>query len=167
MLTKRSFLTLTASTLVAAVAAPALAQSRRYDIDVSDLPAPVKKVLERYIAILRTSKTLDQCAKRFIAVAGGSLVNEDGKTLRGNVKPYSLKKDHSNIKFYASPIEITRVAKLRPSTSGFGPSAIRGDKYKIWIAKKDDEGRPAPVTIMVPKNHKTIKTPKVITIGSF
>jgi len=168
MLTKRSFLTLTATSLFVSVAAPALAQSRRYDIDPSELPSAVRKVLEGYVEILRSSDDLDACADRFVAIAGGALVNEDGKSLRGNVKPYSLKKDFGNIKFYADPIAITRVAKLRPTTSGFGPSAIRGDQYKIWIGKKKGEaGRPAPVTIMVPKNHKSVRSPKVVRIGSF
>ena len=167
MLTKRTFLGLAATTLVAAAPATVEAQSRRYDIDASKLPRSVRKVLKRYIKLLRKSKSLNSCAKRFVKIAGGSLVNEDGKTLRGTVKPYGLKKDHGNIKFYASPFEIARVAKLRPTTSGFGPSAIRGDRFKIWIARANDEGMPAPVTIMLPKGHKTIKTAKVINIGSF
>ncbi len=168
MLTKRSFLSLTAGTLFVGIAAPAAAQSRRYDIDPDDMPAEVRKVLEEYVKILRTSKDLDACAERFITVAGGSLVNEDGKSLRGSVKRFSLKKDYGNIKFYADPTAITRVAKLRPVTSGFGPSAIRGDQYKIWIDKKKDAaGRPAPVTIILPKDHKTIRSPKVVRIGSF
>lgn len=168
MLTKRTLLSLAATSFLVAAASPAAAQSRRYDIDPDDMPPSVRKVLERYVEILRTSGDLDTCAERFIAIAGGGLVNEDGKSLRSTVKPYSLKKDFQNIKFYAHPIVISRVAKLRPSTSGFGPSAIRGDQYKIWIDKKKGEaGRPAPVTIMVPQKHKTIRTPKVVRIGSF
>lgn len=149
------------------VALPASAQSKRYDIDIADLPANVRGVLDQYVKILRTSKDLDACAKAFTSIAGGGLVNEDGKTLRGNVQPFSLKKDFSNVKLYASPIQITRVAKLDPVTSGFGPSAIRGHTYKIWIAKKDGAGGlPAPIGIMVPDGHKTIKDPKVVSIGS-
>jgi len=168
MLTKRTFLSVAAGSLLVASVAPAAAQSRRYDIDPAKLPPAVREVLERYVEILRGSDDLDICAERFIAIAGGGLVDEDGKSLRSTVKPYSLKKDFQSIKLYADPIAITRVAKLRPSTSGFGPSAIRGDQYKIWIDKKKGEGgRPAPVTIMVPQKHETIRSPKVVRIGSF
>lgn len=150
------------------LALPASAQSARDNIDPADTPKAVLKVLDQYISTLRTSESLDECAESFVKIAGGSLVSEDGKTLRSTVKPFSLKKDHGNIKFYADPTEITRVAKLRPSTSGFGPSAIRGPQYKIWIGKKDGAaGMPAPVTILVPEGHKTIKQPKVIRIGSY
>jgi hypothetical protein len=83
------------------------------------------------------------------------------------VQPFSLKKDFENVKFYANPAQITRVAKLRSKTSGFGDSAITGESYKIWIAKKEGtSGLPAPTTILVPEGHKTIKVPKVIAIGS-
>ncbi|MEZ4221740.1 MAG: hypothetical protein R3B13_12485 [Polyangiaceae bacterium] len=147
---------------------PVSAQPARYDINKSELPKPVKEVLAKYIKMLRASKDLDDCAKRFTTIAGGKLVNEDGKTLRGTVQPFSLKKDFSNIKFYANPIEITRVAKLPPVTSGFGPSAIRGPQYKIWIAKKEGAaGMPAPMTILVPEGHDSIKDPKVVSIGSY
>lgn len=126
----------------------------------------MKQVLESYIQILQGSGSLNECAERFAAIAGGSLVNEDGQTLRNSAQPYSLKKDYENIKFYAQPIRITRV-NVRPSNSGFGPSAISGQVYKIWIDKaKGQAGMPAPISIMVPENHPSIRDPKVISIGS-
>jgi hypothetical protein len=143
------------------------AQSTRNDIPVGKLPKEVRDVLVRYIQILRTSSDLDACATAFATIAGGSLVNEDGQTLRNNVKPYSLKKDFGNVKFYADPIRITRVNVSRSNGSGFGPSAIAGTVYKIWIDKRAGAGGvPAPISIMVPENHPTIKTPKIINIGS-
>jgi len=92
-------------------------------------------------------------------------VNEAGDALRSNVKPYSLKKDHSNVRFYANPVRITRVNR-NPNlvTSGFGQSAIRGTVYKIWIAKASGSaGMPAPISIIVPEGGGT---PKVVGIGS-
>lgn len=140
-------------------------QSRRNDIDPGDLPQNVENVLVRYIEILANSNSLDDCADNFIEVAGGSLVNEDGRTLRGSVKPYSLKKDHQNIQFYSlNPVKITRVNVSGPRSSGYGPSAIRGKVYKIWIDKKSGQaGRPAPISIMVPEGGGQ---PKVVGIGS-
>lgn len=145
------------------------AQSKTNDIPVSELPGDVKGVLDVYIALLRKAKSLDEVATGFSALAGGSLVNEDGKTLRSNVTPYSLKKDFENIKFYANPTQITRVNyDAKGKTSGFGPSAIQGGVYKIWINKAEGaNGIPAPISIMVPAGHKEIKTPKIISIGSF
>jgi hypothetical protein len=80
---------------------------------------------------------------------------------------FSLKKDHSNFKFYAVPLQITRVNKGFSNSDGFGASALKGAVYKIWIAKKAGvSGMPAPISILVPENHATINSPKVVNIGS-
>lgn len=143
-------------------------QGRTHDIKTSELPKEVKKVLEDYVNALRSAETLDDAEANVLKVMGGSLVNEDGETLRNSVKPYSLKKDWQNVKFYQDPIKITRVnSNPTSSSSGYGESAIRGRKYKIWIGKKAGvAGLPAPISIIVPIDHATIKTPKVVGIGS-
>lgn len=147
------------------------AQGKTNEISVNELPQNVRQVLEGYVSILRNAASLDDAAAQFVKYAGGSLVNEDAHniTLRQDVKPYSLKKDFENIKFYADPLVITRVSSNPdPQAVGFGGSAIKGRVYKIWIAKKDGvEGMPAPVSILVPEGHTVIKEPKVISIGSF
>lgn len=146
------------------------AQSKANDIPVKKLPSEVKAVLEQYVSILRNSSTLDECADKVIQVAGAGLVNEDGQSLRGTVKPYSLKKDWQNIKYYANPIKITRVNKNpNPLTSGYGASAFKGIHYKIWIAKKSGgAGMPAPISILVPldKSNPLVQGPKIFGIGS-
>jgi hypothetical protein len=167
MMERRTFLATLGAAFAITVARDGAAQSKSYDVDLESVPKPVLEALAKYVAILRTSKNLDECAERFVEVAGGSLVNEDGKSLRGSVKPYSLKKDFDNVRFYADPTKITRIAKLPSKTSGFGPSAITGETYKIWVGKKDGvAGMPAPISILVPTGHKTIKSPKVVSIGS-
>ncbi|MCC5946479.1 MAG: hypothetical protein JJT94_16225 [Bernardetiaceae bacterium] len=144
-----------------------VAQGRQNDISPAQLPSEVKTVLGQYLGILQQSANLDECAERFSAIAGGSLVNEDGISLRSRVKPYALKKDFENIKFYRNPIRITRVNVSHSNGMGFGPSAIRGKVYKIWIDKKEGVGgMPAPISIMVPEGHAQITTPKVVNIGS-
>jgi hypothetical protein len=143
-----------------------MAQSKKNDIPVSQLPSNVKNVLNKYVQILG-SGTLDQVANNFASIAGGGLVNEQGNQLRSSVKPYSLKKDWQNIKFYAYPVQITRVNKSHTNGTGYGASALKGTVYKIWIAKKNGQaGMPAPISIIVPEGHPTIKSPKVIGIGS-
>ncbi len=139
--------------------------AQQKDIPVKDLPKEVKVVLDKYVEILSTSKDLDECAERFLDIAGGGLVNPAGTALRSSVKPYSLKKDFEDIKYYKVPVVIVRVAKTRTGQAGYGESAIAGDWYKIYIAKKDGS-QPAPIHIVVPENHPTIKEPKVTGIGS-
>lgn len=144
----------------------AFAQSKRDDIPVDKLPQEVKAVLDQYVAALN-APTLDSCATLFFPIAGGGLVNPAGTALGGDLKQFSLKKDYQNIKFYQQPVKITRVNVRFSNGDGYGASAIRGKVYKIWIAKKPGvAGMPAPVSIMVPEGHQTIKTPKVIGIGS-
>lgn len=140
--------------------------SQQKDIPVLMLPSEVKEVLNEYLNILSTSQDLDEAAKRFLAIAGGGLVNPNGESLRSSVKPFSLKKDFENVHFYKVPAKIDRVAKTQTGQAGFGESAIAGDWYKVYIAKANG-GQSAPVHIVVPKNHATITTPKVIQIGSF
>jgi hypothetical protein len=138
------------------------------DIPVEQLPPEVKALLDKYLAALRGAKTLEDAAKALAPLAGGGLVNEDGKTLRDSVAPFSLKKDWSNVKFYADPVQITRVVKRKSGTEGFGPSAIGGTRYTMYIAKKEGvSGMPAPISITVPEGHATIKEPRVTGIGSF
>jgi len=148
-------------------AAGALAQSKANDIPIDTLPPEVKAVLVDYLKILRGSASVEDAGKAFVAIAGGGVVNEDGASLRTDVTRFSLKKDFDGVKFYADPVVITRVNATASNGQGFGPSAIKGKVYKIWIAKKDGAaGMPAPISIMVPEGHATIKTPRVVGIGS-
>jgi hypothetical protein len=143
------------------------AQTRSGDISISGLPDQVKAVLEEYVSILRSSNDLDECAQNVISVLGGSLVNDDATDLRNSVKPYSLKKDFNNVRWYADPIKITRVNLSFTNGDGYGDSAIKGKKYKIWIDKADKKnGMPAPISIVVPEEHPTIQKPKIVGIGS-
>lgn len=144
-----------------------LAQSKANDIAVDALPAEVKAVLTQYVGLLLAAKSVDEAATALRAIAGGGLVNEDGATLRADVPRFALKKDFDGAKNYASPLAITRVNASPSNGQGFGPSAIKGKVYKIWIGKKEGSaGMPAPISIMVPEGHATIKTAKVVNIGS-
>jgi len=144
------------------------AQSKANDIPVNQLPSNVSDVLNKYVQILQLG-TLDECADEFLQVAGGGLVNPDFPiSLRSDLKRFSLKKDFENIKYYKTPVEITRVNVSLTNGNGLGATAIKGKIYKIWIKKKNGQaGMPAPVSILVPENHLQINTPKVCNIGSF
>lgn len=138
------------------------------EISADQVPNEVKAVLNQYINILTNSNNLDVCANEMLKIAAGGLLSQDCKSIASDVKPYSLKKDFENVKFYKNPVVITRVQLINDDYDGYGPTLISGTVYKIWIAKKEGvNGMPAPVKIIVPKNHPTYKTPKVISnIGS-
>lgn len=137
--------------------------SKADDIPVENLPANVKAVVENYVRILRDSKSAEDAANAVAAIAGGSLVNENG-SLSNNTKQFGLKKDFNNIKHYANPIRITRVNKTVSKGEGYGKTKIAGDRYTVWIAKDDPaKGLPAPVTLIVPGSGE----PKIVNVGSF
>jgi hypothetical protein len=141
--------------------------SQAKDIPLEQLPPDVKTVLETYVDLLRNSADVPAAATKFKDIAGGSLVNDDG-SLRSTVAQFGLKKDFNNVKHYANPIKITRVNLNRTNGDGYGKTAIKGNVYKIWIAKDDPaKGMPAPMTIVVPEAHESIKTPKVTNVGSY
>jgi hypothetical protein len=147
-----------------------MAQSPESDIKIDELPTSVQMVLQDYVTLLSQATNLTDASTAFTKIAGGGLVNESIAhiTLRSSTIEFSLKKDFENIKFYANPIEITRINYPKNKvTSGFGESAITGRVYKIWIGKTNGtQGMPAPISIMVPEGHATITTPKIISIGS-
>lgn len=131
------------------------------------VPGPVRGALDQYVQILAASRSLDEAVQRVTPIAGGGLVNEDGRTLRDTVPPYSLKKDWQNVRFYVQPPRITRVQVQPGKAMGFGPSAIRGTVYKVWIAKREGQaGMPAPISIMLPEPHPFVSGPRIVRIGS-
>ncbi len=163
---RKIFWGLVALSVFLSIVTDVAAQSRKNDIPASQVPETVIQVLQDYGKAL-SAETLEKCAESFLPIAGGGLVNEEGSKLRQDVPEFSLKKDYSNFKFYAQPLLITRVNKRWSNGDGYGVSAIKGWVYKIWIDKKKGvNGMPAPISIMVPEAHPTIKLPKVIGIGS-
>jgi hypothetical protein len=150
--------------MILSINAIIFSQTADNDIPVRDLPNDVKAVLDKYIEILSNSENIDDCGTKFYEIAGGDLLNFDGSDLYRDLKSFSLKKDFSNIKYYAIPVKITRVNKKTNDYRGYEKTYIEGDTYKIWIAKKPGvNGLPAPVSILKPKNGK----PKIVGIGSF
>ena len=130
------------------------------DIPKEQVPRDVIEVLNKYLQILSTSKSLDACAVQVAKIAGGHMLSLSG-AISGDVLPYSLKKDYDNVKFYKVPAVITRVVRMDDDYDGFGPTLIQGTRYKIWIAKKDGvAGLPAPIPVLKPKKG----SPKIVTI---
>ena len=137
--------------------------AERKDINPSELPADVMDVLKQYCTVLSTSPDIETCAKKLAPIAGGHLLDSQGKISR-DVFEFSLKKDFQNIKFYQVPPVITRIQRETDDYDGYESTLIQGTRYKIWIAKKEGvAGMPAPVPIIKPAKG----SPKVVSnIGS-
>jgi hypothetical protein len=148
-----------ALSLLLAVAASA----GRREISAQEVPNDVIQVLNRYLTILSTSPTLEDCARNVAAISAGHMLSRNGG-ISDDVFQFSLKKDYQNAKFYKVPAVITRVQVTDDDSDGYGPTLFQGTRYKIWIAKKDGvAGMPAPIPIIKPASG----APKIVTtIGS-
>jgi hypothetical protein len=148
-----------AFTLLFAVTATA----GRKEITSQEVPRDVIEVLNRYLTILTTSPTLEDCAQKMAGISAGHMLSRNGG-ISDDVFQFSLKKDYQNAKFYKVPAVITRVQVTDNDYDGYGPTLFEGTGYKIWIAKKDGvAGLPAPIPIIKPASG----APKIVTtIGS-
>lgn len=137
--------------------------AKQADIPKEQVPKDVIQVLNKYLKILSTSKTLEACAVEVAKISGGHMLSKSG-TISSDVLSFSLKKDYENIQFYKVPAVITRVVLVEDDYDGYGPTLFKGARYKIWIAKKDKvAGLPAPIPVIKPKKG----SPKIVTtIGS-
>lgn len=140
-----------------------MAKSQSSDLDPGQLPANVRMTLSRYVEALH-SGSLQQCADKFVRIAGGPLLSDDGAQLAPNTESFSLKNDFDNIKSYAQPIQILKVNVRYSNGMGFGQTTLKGQVYKIWLGKPD--GSSGPVSIIVPEGSPTFTEPRVVGIGS-
>jgi len=93
-----------------------------------------------------------------------SLMNSNGDNLTKDLLDFSFKKAHSNAKFYANPVKITRVRKNKVTAIGFKETGENGSEYSYFISKKDGvNGMPAPVNIFFPADGSA---PKISYMGS-
>ena len=93
-----------------------------------------------------------------------SLLNNSGNSLTQDLLNFSFKKAHSNAKFYAHPVVISRVAENKSTGIGFGPTAELGTEFKYWIDKKPGvNGMPAPLNVFFPADGGD---PKICYMGS-
>jgi hypothetical protein len=138
--------------------------NNRFGVTSKEIPIAVNDVLFEYVNILKSSSDIESCAEKFLKIAGGDLVNHDASYFKSGVIISSLKNDFDKIKLYEQPLKIIRV--YIEFIKDVGESFLRGKVYKIWIAKINKKKYLiAPISIIVPEGHPTIKTPKVIEIG--
>jgi hypothetical protein len=121
----------------------------QFDIPVANVPERVHHVLTQYLHALQLQDETES-ANAATALMGGSLLNPDGQTMSEATRRYGFKKDRQNVRFYAVPPVLTRCQRFDNESEGYAGTAIRGTRYKIWIAKQPGQpGLPAPVNIMV------------------
>lgn len=159
---KKSFL-LVGAVLTVSLLCAVTTNAGQKNIPAKDVPQDVLEVLNKYLAILTTSPSLEACAEEVAKISAGHMLSQNGG-ISSDVLRFSLKKDYQNAKFYKVPAVITRVVLIENDYDGFGPTLFQGDRYKIWIAKKDGvAGMPAPIPVIKPKTGE----PKIVTtIGS-
>ena len=107
----------------------------RKEITAREVPRDVIEVLNKYLSILTTSPTLEECAKRMAAISAGHMLSHNGG-ISDDVFQFNLKKDYQNAKFYKVPAVITRVQVTDNDYDGYGPTLFEGTRYKIWIANE-------------------------------
>ncbi|MDP2388211.1 MAG: hypothetical protein Q8M29_17690 [Bacteroidota bacterium] len=109
-------------------------------------------------------KDADESAKECLKYVHKSLKNASGDDLTKDLRNFSFKKAHDNVKFYANPVKITRVRKNGVTAIGFKETGEKGDEYSYFISKKSDvKGMPAPVNIFFPADGGE---PKISYMGS-
>lgn len=106
----------------------------------------------------------DASAKECLKYVHKSLMNSAGDDLTKDLRSFSFKKAHSNAKFYASPVKITRVRTNKSTAIGYGDKAEKGTEYSYFIGKKAGvNGMPAPLNVFFPADGGA---PKISYMGS-
>lgn len=106
----------------------------------------------------------DASAQATLKYVHKSLMNDAASDLTADLRRFSFKKAHSGAKFYAVPVQITRVRPTATSAIGFGKTAQAGKVVDYFIAKKPGiNGMPAPVKVFFPSDGSA---PKISYMGS-
>jgi len=122
-----------------------------------------EKLLNDFVKALSIGDS-DESAKTCIPLVHKSLLNQSGDDLTADLRRFSFKKAHENVKFYQSPVKITRIRKQTTTAIGFGDTAQKGTVYDYFIAKRSGvPGMPAPVQVFFPIDGSA---PKICYMGS-
>lgn len=138
--------------------APAFAQEAKADPRAEEL-------LNKFMsALTQNSGDMDAAAKAVKPYLHKSKLSKDGSDISPDLRRFSFKKAWEGAKFYAAPVQITRVLPTTVSAIGFKETAEAGTVIKYFIAKKQGvNGMPAPVHVFFPAGGGE---PKLSDIGS-
>lgn len=123
------------------------------------------KLLDDFMTALQTNQgDMDAAITAAKPFLHRSLLKKDGTDISADLRRFSFKKAWENAKFYASPVNITRVRPTGITAIGFKETAEAGKVVDYFIAKKDGvNGMPAPVKIFFPASGAA---PRISYIGS-
>jgi len=119
-------------------------------------------LINAFLRILQNN-TFDVSAKKTVPLMHRSLLTKDQKYLDEDTKRFSFKKGYGRAKYYNFPIAVTRIEKIKTTEIGHESTHDIGAEYKIWIAKKEFKGYPAPVVIFFKDGSDN---PKISYVGS-
>ena len=119
-------------------------------------------LINEFLYILQNN-SFNNAAKSSLSLMHKSLLTQNHKDLDGDTKRFSFKKAHERANYYNFPIAITRIDKLKTTEIGYGNTHEKGIEYKIWIAKKESKGYPAPIVIFFKEGSDN---PKISYVGS-
>lgn len=119
-------------------------------------------LINEFLFILQNN-SFNDAVKKSLPLMHKSLLTANQKDLDEDTKRFSFKKAHERASYYNFPIAVTRVDKLKTTEIGHGNSYEKGVEYKIWIAKKESKGYPAPIVIFFKEGSDN---PKISYVGS-
>jgi hypothetical protein len=119
------------------------------EVAPADVPAPVTAAINQYLQALQLADAA-QSGTAAKSVLGGSLLEEDGKTLRTAVVRFAFPKDREHVVNYTVPAVVVKALKAEAQSDGDGSALIKGTWYKVWIGRKDGAADlAAPFTLIL------------------
>ena len=119
-------------------------------------------LINELMSILQNN-TFGASVQKSIPLIHRSLLTSNQKDLDEDTKRFSFKKAYERAKYYNFPIAVTRIEKIKTTEIGHESTHDVGVEYKIWIAKKEFKGYPAPIVIFFKKGSDH---PKISYVGS-
>ena len=119
-------------------------------------------LINEFMSTLQNN-TFNASVRKSIPLMHRSLLTPGQKDLDEDTKRFSFKKAYERAKYYNFPIAVTRIDKIKTTEIGHENTHDIGVEYKIWIAKKESKGYPAPVVIFFKEGSDN---PKISYVGS-
>jgi len=128
-----------------------------------DEPKQAEDLLNAFMSALLNPDE-DAAAKAVMPYVHVSLLNSTKTDLTQDLRSFSFHKAWENARFYAVPVQVTRVRDDAETGIGFGSTAELGRMQSWFIAKKEGvAGLPAPIKVFFPTSGSP---PRIAYMGS-
>lgn len=145
---KITLLKLIGAALLLSSSLQAIAQ-KTDEVAPANVPDPVTAAINQYLQALQLADAT-QSATAAKNVLGGSLLEEDGQTLRTAVVRFAFPKDREHVVNYTVPAVVVKALKAEAQSDGDGSALVKGTWYKVWIGRKDGAADlAAPFTLIL------------------